>query len=212
MNKDKTNRLQELNKEFLAETLKASEILHKLLLNYCDDNLNEKELEEVTACEHNCDQLKEQYIELLFKDKRALPFLVEDRYKIVRLVDNVTGKNEFVARFLEVIPFKLYADVKSEFKELIMLYMECLNELISCVKLMETDFTGAYKQTFAIETKRREAKIIKFNILENLFKKKGDDLRIYITSKLVSYVYEVLDAAEDVSDYLRGLVIKYPSK
>lgn len=210
--KEEKNRLQEINEEFLAETLNATKILHKLLLDFCNDKLKEKELDDVIACEHNCDQLKEQYIEILFKDKKALPFLVEDRYKIVKLVDKMTGKNEFVARFMEVLPIKLYADVKADFKELVQLYLEGVEELISCVKLMETDFTTAYKKTFVVETKRREAKIKKFDMLENLFKKKGDDLRIYLTSKLISYLYEVLDAAEEVSDYLRGLIIKYPSK
>ncbi len=210
-NEDK-NRLQELNKQFLAETLKATQILHELLMDYAEDKLDEKRLDDVIACEHQCDQLKEQYIQILFKDKKALPFLVEDRYKIVTMIDHMTGKNEFVARFLEASPFKLYADVKKPFKEIVQLYLEGIEELISCVKLMETNFSGAYKKTFEIENKRREAKIKKFDVIENLFKKKGDDLRIYITSKLVSYIYEVLDAAEEISDYLRGLIIKYPSK
>ncbi|MBN1802465.1 MAG: DUF47 family protein [Candidatus Lokiarchaeota archaeon] len=210
-NEDK-NRLQELNKQFLAETFKATQVLYELLMDYAEDKLDEKRIDDIIAFEHECDQIKEQYIEILFKDKKALPFLVEDRYKIVIMIDHMTGKNEILARFLESIPFKLYADVQEPFKEIVQLYLEGVKELISCAKLMETDFTGAYKKTFEVENKRREAKNKKFDILEDLYKKKGDDLRIYVTTKLVSHIYKVLDAAEEISDYLRGLIIKYPSK
>ena len=76
-------------------------------------------LEGVIKSEKKCDKLKDEYIQILFQNKRALPFLVEDRYKIIKLVDQVLGSIEFFARFLKIYPFELYDDISKEFKEII---------------------------------------------------------------------------------------------
>ena len=81
--KEKKNELIELNKEFLAETLNGIEILHNTVEQFIDDKLNKTELDQVIQTEQKCDRLKEKYVQILFKEKRALPFLVEDRYNIL---------------------------------------------------------------------------------------------------------------------------------
>jgi len=77
---------------------------------------------------------------------------------------------------------------------------------------MESNFEEAFEKTFEIESDRRNAKKLKYRIFDKLYQKKDNVLQIYLTSKLVAYTYDVLDAAEDIADYLRGLIIKYPSK
>jgi uncharacterized protein Yka (UPF0111/DUF47 family) len=128
------------------------------------------------------------------------------------MVDHVTGKNELVARFIRAFPFGIYDDIKDQLKELNDLYFECIKDLIDCVTLMETNFNEAFEKTFEIESDRRNAKKLKYRIFEKLYQKKDNVLQIYLTSKLVSYTYDVIGAAEEISDYLRGLIIKYPSK
>lgn len=210
--KEKKNPLDEINKEFLAETLNATKILNTRISELIAGKLNKKDLKEVIECEKKCDILKEQYIKTLFKDKKALPFLVEDRYKIITMIDKMTGKNEFVARFLRAFPFNIYDDIKDHVTELNGLFLSGIEELVNCTSLMETNFNEAFNKTFEIETKRREAKKVKFRILDKLYQKTDNFLQVYLTSKLVSYIYEVINAAEGISDYMRGLIIKYPSK
>ena len=210
--KPKKNPLDEINKEFLAETLNAAKIIHERISDLIDGKLEKTDLKGVILCERTCDKLKEKYIEILFKNKKALPFLVEDRYKIVVMIDKMTGKNEFVARYIRAFPFDIYDDVKDQVRLLCELYFSGIEGLIDCATLMETDFNAAYKKTFEIESNRRDAKKMKFRILDKLYQKKDNFLQVYLTSKLVSYIYEVLNSAEEISDYLRGLVIKYPSK
>jgi len=41
---------------------------------------------------------------------------------------------------------------------------------------------------------------------------KDDPTKVYLTSKLVTYMYDIVSWVEETSDYLRGLIIKYPSK
>lgn len=210
--KEKKNELTEINNEFLAETLAGIEALHKATNQFINDKLNKNELEDVILSEKKCDRIKEKYVQVLFKDKRALPFLVEDRFNILMKLDQVNDKAEFFARFLQVYPFKLYADIKEKFITLCDSCYKTVKELINIATLIETDFDGAYKVTFNVESNRREARKAKFELLDILFKKKDDPTKIYLTSKLVTYIYDIASWAEQTSDYLRGLIIKYPTR
>jgi uncharacterized protein Yka (UPF0111/DUF47 family) len=119
---------------------------------------------------------------------------------------------EFFSRFLGVYPFKLYKEIKNEFQNLYSACGQAVEELVNCAILIETDFDGAYKITNKIEERKREARTAKFNLLGKLYKMKDDPLKVYLTSKLVTYMYDIVSWAEETSDYLRGLIIKYPSK
>ena len=128
------------------------------------------------------------------------------------MLDSVNDKMEFFARFLGVYPFKLYKEIKNEFKNLIKACAQSVEELVNSAILIETDFDGAYKKTFEIEEKKREARTAKFNLLGKLYKMKDEPTRVYLTSKLVTYIYDIVAWVEETSDYLRGLIIRYPSR
>ena len=210
--KEKINELDEVNREFLSQSLTNIITLHELVNQFINKKLNKEDLEKVIQGEKKCDRIKERYVQVLFRDKRALPFLVEDRYSILMKLDKTNDKIEYFARFLEVYPFDLYEDIKEEFKILIDSTVETVQELTTCATLIETDFEGAYKKTFEIEAIRRKARKAKFELLNTIFKKTKDPTKVYLTSKLVTYIYDVASWAEEVSDYLRGLIIKYPSR
>jgi len=210
--KEKKNELDEINREFLSETLNGSAILHDAVSQYIEGKLNKSVLDGIIEAEHRCDEIKDKFTKLLFKDKRALPFLVEDRYNILMMIDQVNDKMEFFARFLKTNPFKLYNEVKDEFRNLCTACSQSVEKLIDCATLIETDFSGAYKITYKIEEVKRKARTAKFNLLEKLFKMDDNPIKVYITSKLVSYLYEIASWCEETSDYLRGLIIKYPSR
>ncbi|HUW89808.1 MAG TPA: DUF47 family protein [Candidatus Nanopelagicaceae bacterium] len=210
--KEKKNELDEINKEFLAETLNGSALLHEALSTFTNDNLKKESLEGIIQTEKKCDELKEKYTQVLFRDKRALPFLVEDRYNILMMVDSVNDKMEFFSRFLEVYPFKLYKEIKEEFKQLYSACSQAVEELVNCATLIETDFDGAYKKTYEIEERKREARTAKFKLLGKVYKMKDDPTKIYLTSKLVTYIYDIVSWVEETSDYLRGLIIRYPTR
>ncbi len=210
--KEKINELDEINKEFLAETLNGSALLHEALSTFVDGKLKIESLEGVIKVEKKCDVLKEKYVQVLYRDKRALPFLVEDRYNILMMIDSVNDKMEFFSRFLGVYPFKLYKEIKDEFTNLYSACSQAVEELVNCAILIETDFNGAYKITFEIEERKREARTAKFNLLKKVYKMTDDPTKVYLTSKLVTYMYDIISWVEETSDYLRGLIIKYPSK
>ena len=212
LGKEKKNELDEINREFLSKTLNGSALLLDAVSQFIDGKLKKDVLDGIIEAEHKCDEIKDKFTHTLFKDKRALPFLVEDRYNIFMMIDQVNDKMEFFARFLKTNPFKLYDEVKDEFRNLCSASSQTVEKLIDCATLIETDFSGAYKITYEIEEFKRKARTAKFNLLEKLFKIDDNPTKVYITAKLGTYLYDIASWSEETSDYLRGLIIKYPNR
>lgn len=210
--KEKKNDLIEVSEEYQRELIKCIEALHESVDTLIEKKISQTKLDEVIACEHACDQLKERYIEIIYKQKRALPFLIEDRYKIINGLDNIADKSEGLARHIKIYPFEIYQDIKEEMTHLNNISLETTKNLIEIVALMETDFSTALTKTFKSEEFKREARDSKYKILEIIYKKTDDALKSVITAGLISKMFDIIAMAEEFSDYLRGLIIKYPGK
>ena len=210
---DRRNKMLDAANEFHTEVLKGSHLLHDCINDLIDEKLTKEKLEGVIQCEHNADVAKEKYINILYSDKRALPFLVEDRYRLIKYLDIISDNSEELARGLKVYPFGLYDDIKEDLKILNDIYVETIKTLIEMIKLMETDFKTAYQISFDIETLKRRSRESKFNILEVIYQKSEEkSLQIYLTSKICIKLFDMVVRAEEISDFLRSLIVKYPSK
>ena len=213
LKQDKKSKLLNAANEFHTEVLKGSHLLHDCINDLIDRKLNKNKLEEVVQSEHNADIAKENYINILYSDKRALPFLVEDRYRLIKYIDIISDNSEELARGLKVYPFDLYDDIKEDLKLLNDICEESIKNLIEMIKLMETDFKTAYQMSFDIETLKRRARESKFNILEVIYQKSEEkSLQVYLTSKICIKLFDIIVRVEEISDFLRSLIVKYPSK
>jgi predicted phosphate transport protein (TIGR00153 family) len=217
MLKKKKSKIDKINTEFQELIRETTEKFFHYMNDYIENRLDDvdSKFQEIIQCEKQCDRIKERYVEILFQEKRALPFLVEDRYKIVSSIDKILNKIEYIARFMQVYPFKINADVNENLMQLNKLIFDGVNQLMNCALLMETNFDAAYLITFEVEKARRQAHDLKFKILDIIFKKKresGEALRISLTTKLIDLLYDVIQWVEQISDYLRGLIIKYPNR
>jgi predicted phosphate transport protein (TIGR00153 family) len=210
---DKRSKLLNTAKEFNKEVLNGSLLLHDFIIDMINGKLDKKKLDKVIECEHNADRAKERYIDLLYKDQRALPFLIEDRYRLIKYLDIVSDNSEELAMGLKVYPFDLFDDIKTEMKTINDLYQKTIDTLVDMVNLMETDFKTAYQKSFEIEKFKRSAREAKYNILEVIYKKPEEkSLRVYLTSKICIKIFDMILRAEEISDFLRSLIVKYPSK
>lgn len=211
--KNKKSKLLDVAKGFYNQVLKGSDLLHECVNDLIDGKLKSNKLEEVIKCEHEGDVAKEKYINVLYEDKRSLPFLVEDRYRLIKYLDIISDKSEELARGLLVFPFNLYDDIKEEMTKLNNTYEESIKVLIEMINLMETDFKTAYEKSFYIENLKRIGRDSKFKILGVIYKKpKERSLQIYLTSKICIKLFDMIERAEEFSDFLRSLIVKYPSK
>ncbi len=213
LKQDKKSKLLNAANEFHTEVLKGSHLLHDCINDLIDGKLNKNKLEEVVQSEHNADIAKENYINILYSDKRALPFLVEDRYRLIKYIDIISDNSEELARGLKVYPFDLYDDIKENLTLLNDICEETIKNLIEMIRLMETDFKTAYQMSFDIETLKRRARESKFNILEVIYQKSEEkSLQVYLTSKICIKLFDIIVRVEEISDFLRSLIVKYPSK
>ncbi len=211
--KEKKLKLLEASNEFHTLVLKGSDLLHECINDLIKGKLNKSKLEDVIKCEHDGDVAKENYIKILYEDKRALPFLIEDRYRLIKYIDTVSDKSEELARGLQVFPFDCYDDIKEDMKTLNDTYEEAVKLLIEMINLMETDFKTVFQKSFNMETLKRNGRESKFRILEVIYKKSEEkSLQIYLTSKICIKLFDMIGMAEEISDFLRSLIIKYPSK
>lgn len=212
MKNEETKSIDKIAQEYNTQFLEGAKILNALMEDFVNNNLDKSKLDNVIEAERKCDRIKEKYTQVLFQDKRALPFLVEDRYKIINMVDEALGKVEFIARFLKIYPFDLYEDISEDFERMCDTCFGLIKMLIESLELMETNFDGAYEKTIEIEKIRREARQLRYSLLETIYKKTEEPTRVLLTSKLVNNVYNVIAWIEDIGDYLRGLIIKYPTR
>ena len=212
--KKRKQKIDEINLEFQEEIRTGAEKLFNYMDDYIENRLHkvDERFQEIVMCEKRCDRIKEKYIEVLFKDKRALPFLIEDRFKIITSLDKILNMSETIARYMQVFPFEIYEDIRDEMNQLNKLYLETVNQILNCTLLMETSFNGAYEITFEIEKWKRQAYDLKFKLLDLIFQKKEEPLRVTLTWKIVTLIFDVISWAEEISDFLRGLIIKYPGK
>jgi len=210
---DKRTRLLDAASEFHAEVINGSLLLHDCINDLVNGKLDKKKLDKVLQCEHNADRAKEKYINMLYKDKRALPFLIEDRYRLIKYLDIVSDCSEELAMGLKVYPYELFDDIKEDVKTINDLYQESVDTLVDMVNLMETDFKTAYQKSFHIETLKRSAREVKYKILGIIYQKPQEkSLRVYLTSKICIKIFDIIMRAEEISDFLRSLIVKYPSK
>ncbi|MHA1150874.1 MAG: DUF47 family protein [Promethearchaeota archaeon] len=210
--KEKKNELLEVGKEFNSEVLKSVKLLDECINECLDGKCDLTKVSEVILTEHIGDRLKDKYIEILYKEKRALPFLVEDRYRIVKYLDVIADTAEDIAYILKIYSFTIYSDIINELKMLSGTMVETVQTLIEMVNLMETGFKKAYEKSFAVENHKRLGRELKYKILEKLYQKDDKSLKVYLTSKLCIKMQDIILKAEEISDFLRSLIIKYPSK
>jgi predicted phosphate transport protein (TIGR00153 family) len=211
----KKSDLDDLNTEFQEEIRNGAEKLFFYMSDFIDNKFDETEadekFQEIILCEKKCDRLKEKYLELLFKEKRALPFLLQDRYKILIPLDKIVNRFEYLSRYVQVYPFEIYPELRKSLNKLNEYTFEIMNQLLNCTLLMETSFSGANEITYDIEQLRRNAHDLKFKMLDTIFSKKDEPLRVNLTWKIISLLYDIISAAEEISDFLRELIIKYPN-
>ncbi|MHA2181437.1 MAG: DUF47 family protein [Promethearchaeota archaeon] len=213
LKQDKRRILLEAAGKFHSEVSKGSDLLHECINDLINGKLSMTKLDDVIECEHMADLAKEDYINLLYKDRRALPFLVEDRYRLIKYLDNVSDDSEELARGLKVYPFKLYKDIKTDMQTLNDLYEQTVEILVEMINLMETDFKTAYQKSFEIEKLKRSARESKYCILDVIYQKaEAKSLQVYLTSKICIKIFDMIKKAEEISDFLRSLIVKYPSK
>ena len=162
--------------------------------------------------EAEADRLKEQLIELLFKGI-FLPLTGEDRLKIIEMNDNVADAAEKSIRALKAyLPWlwEIDQNMKYEIWQLSRKVTELSEHLSKAMELLAEDFKGAFEEAENVEKMRRDIRNKGYELIEHLFKQKNSDIgATLLVKEIILDILNVADVAEDASDFITAIVVKY---
>ena len=208
----KKSKLQEIYQDFIKEISEGMNILNACIDDFIKNKLDREKLKEIILYEKRADRLKENFIELLYKKKRLLPILVEDRYTIVTSFDKIMGIAELTARTLGVYPFEIKENFKEDVEQLNLSFIKTIEALVEAIKTIEVDFKTTIDYIVIIATLRRKAYDFKFEMLSESYKTLKDPIELKLFDDLISLIYEIISKSEQLSDFLNLLIIKYPNQ
>lgn len=213
MNSDKKKRkLEDVMREFNHLLVEAVTLFNEgihLLCDNKDDKFKEK-VKEIIKVENKADRLKEELIEKFLK-RETMAFTRADRIKLVEEIDIVLDQIEYCARTIQT-HIGLVADygpVAKHFKKFTNDLTEVIKTLSSAIDTAEVDLLKTIEGTKLVEKLRRHARNNSFQIMADIINgnfKNPQKMLLYTTTE---YLLHILDRAEQTSDYLRMIAIKY---
>ena len=164
--------------------------------------------DEIIKAERMCDDIKEELIDSIFSKGAYLPQATEDRYQLVRYMDNIVNKTEVVIRRL-VAKEDFPKRIPHEMPILADKVHQCTDYIQDALKNLDRDFDKARKYAGKVDNAREEARDLDFHIFGRI---NSPDY----TAKDAAYLYKisvslivVAEAAEQTGDYIRAMTVKY---
>ncbi len=162
--------------------------------------------------EAEADRVKEQLIELMFKGT-FLPLTGEDRLKLIEMNDNVADAAEKTVRGLKAyLPWlwEIDQNLRKEIWQLSQKVTELSEHLAKSMELLADDFKGAFEAAENVEKMRRDIRHKGYELIEQLFKQKNSDIgATLLVKEIILDILNVADVAEDASDFITAIVVKY---
>ncbi|MHA1370970.1 MAG: DUF47 domain-containing protein [Promethearchaeota archaeon] len=200
----------------ILETLKnsANKIV-ELIKMICDDSVKSEEKEKelissIIADEKKVDRLRESFIEKLYTKKGFLPkFVANDNLFIIERLDAVEDDMEIVARYCNLYQYKIPDPLKPDFIRLADEAEDVVKKLVNAVTLLYQDFSKAKKATDEIQTERRDAREVQWELMKQLHALDVDPKSTFMLQALIRILMKVVDKSEEFSDILYSMAIKY---
>jgi len=167
-----------------------------------------KELQdEVIHIEREMDLVKDDLVENVLSKGAFLPQATIERHTLAIALDKVMDAAEDAIR---VIANGEHIKPPEEVRELGRKVWMCTDLLQDSVKYLFKDFEKAVETTRSLDTIREEARDVLFELLGKLYKNpdyRANELLLFQTAS--ERVVLVAQKAEDASDYIRELAVKY---
>ncbi|MFX1293856.1 MAG: DUF47 domain-containing protein [Promethearchaeota archaeon] len=208
--KDKKSRIEDIMYDYNQTMVEAITVFNEAIHLLSDDKIEEFEskVKEITQIEAKSDRLKEKLIELFIK-RETMAFSRADRIDLVDEIDYILDRIEYCARTIQTHPIKTYAPIAKDFKKYSNDLAEIVKTLSGAINMAETDLKKAIEATKLIESLRRSARSHSFEIMKDILKFEFSNLEKILLYTTTKYLLGILDKAEEVSDFLRKIAIKY---
>lgn len=196
--------------EFLDKVVFSVECLHKCLQSYIE---NEKAkflnvVEQTSRAEADADELRRQIEQNLFKYD-ILPYSRGDKVTLLESVDDIADKAEIVAKLLSIYKPKIPPKFAPLFLELAAKTHQTVLMLRDSIIALEKNLENAKEKADQTEKLREDVRAIEFTLLDKIFSSKEKDMTKLILRDLISLTAKIADNAEEASDFVAMLSVKY---
>ncbi|MHA1264675.1 MAG: DUF47 domain-containing protein [Candidatus Helarchaeota archaeon] len=205
-------KVEEIMKEYNSLLVSGITRFNEAIVNLCNNKPAEfdKALEAIIQIEKHADRLKDELIEKFIK-RETMAFSRGDRIQLIERIDIVLDKIEYCARMIQAHMklIKNYGAVAEEFKKYTKDLVEVVKTLSSAIDATEEDLQKAIEGTRLVEELRRHARAHSFQIMALIMEQELPDIVKMLLYTEMEYMLSILDEAEESSDFLRMIAIKY---
>jgi predicted phosphate transport protein (TIGR00153 family) len=163
--------------------------------------------DEIIGLEREMDAVKEDLIENVLAKGAFLPQQSLERHTLIIALDKVLDAAENAVR---VMTKGERIKPPSEIRELGRKAWMCTDLLQDCVKFLLTDFAKAVDTSRSLDIVREETRDVQFELLGKLYANpdyRANELLLFQT--VSERIVLVVQKAEDASDFIRELAVKY---
>jgi predicted phosphate transport protein (TIGR00153 family) len=203
-------KIEDIMREYNDLLIQGIELFDQGIDLLCDHKIPEfnKVVDEIIAVEKKADRVKDQLIEEFMK-RETMAFSRMDRIELLEKIDVVHDLIEYTARTIQTHPIKSYEPVSTHFKQFTNDLIEVVKALAGAVNLAEDDLQKTIEATRMIEELRRAARNHSFEMMRDILKAELLPLDKFLFYSSTEYMLSILDCAEEASDFLRTIAIKY---
>jgi len=206
--------------EHMCKVEECVDVLHKGLKNYYRGNYKSfsNVADQVAQLEHEADLIKGNI-------RNHLPktiFMPVDKGKFLwalREQDKILDHAENLAKMLDMRHTKIPKELENDFQihvDLVLKTVHKMEEAVENIKdLIETSFVKREREQtkefiYEVHQFEREADIKRYKITKGIYKleKKLAPMDVYHLIKIVDWVDDIADHAENVADWLRSMIAK----
>lgn len=209
-----TKKKLDLEKMFDIHTEYAYQsVLHLVdaVNSFCDnkyDLLHEK-AKKVIEFENQADNLRRRLC-ILIRETMP-PYIGQDRFKLLDLIDDVADRSELLARYLMIYPIKVPSSLINPIKELAMKTLETVKIMFDAEKALWEDINLAFKRSGEVEILREQVRDAQFDVIKKILTEDIDTEIKIILKEIVVFLGRISDKAEEIADYISFIGIKYKS-
>ncbi|NWF96084.1 MAG: DUF47 family protein [Candidatus Thorarchaeota archaeon] len=161
---------------------------------------------EIVQLERQGDAIVDEIVESIFAKNAYPPQQTQERYELVKRIDDVIDAAERAAKLIGAIRSRSPPDGLKAIAEKC---WNCTDLLQDAIKHILTDFKAAWDLSRRIEVIREETRDMHYSLLERLMNSSVDLSEALLAHRLGEQIIAVAIAAEEVSDFIRTLVVKY---
>jgi len=170
----------------------------------------EKAVASVSSAEQDADDIRRGLEASIFKFK-LLPYTRTDYMSLLEMTDDIADKAEICARLLGAYKPVISKKIALSIARLMQETLQTVETLKASVLALNSDLELARQKADETELQREVARNIEFDALKLVFSGKDKDLVKFSLNQIISLLGGIADKAEEVSDVVSALSVKYQS-